>query len=95
MCTNIAGLIMTNGFSLGAIKEWGMQMCRNSSLLRSLSEVIILSILTVDKCDNIVFHWMLAFACFANLIKNVIYVRMILNLRLLFRCYLTRVIDMK
>ena len=47
MCTNIAGLIMTNGFSSGAIKEWGMQMCRNSSLPRSLSEVIILSILTV------------------------------------------------
>lgn len=38
---------MTNGFSSGAIKEWGMQMCRNSSLPRSLSEVIILSIQTV------------------------------------------------
>ena len=47
MCTNIAGLIITNGFSSGAIKEWDMQMCRNLSLPRSLSEVIILSILTV------------------------------------------------
>ena len=38
---------MTNGFSLGAIKEWGMQMPPNSLRQRSLSGVILQSILTV------------------------------------------------
>ena len=38
---------MTNGFSSGEIKAWGMRMCRNLSLLRYLSGAIIQSILTV------------------------------------------------